>query len=442
MKKVLKTLLMYIFVFIILIGIYMGTMILSSLIPSSLMEDNVRKSSEVLLKEGEKVTFDLKYKKSYIFTFTDALMINTAYSVDSKHPVESFLLARKNYVPNQTKLVNIDSQYHLGANEKYRDKYGNLYQTKELYGLMHGDNIEDSYEYARYWHGYLTILRPLLAIFDYSAIRIVLFIAVVISMIIMFVLICKKINIISAFSYVIGLLLVNILVTTKSINEILIFLVAIISTIVLLIKNEKIKNIGIYFFIVGSVSSFIDLLTAPVVTLGLTTITYFLLLQTREEKADLKKYILDMLNIGISWVLGYAITWGFKWLIVQVFFNRPIITQAITQVAFRSNLKRSVLNVIIENFKFLSNPTIIFTGALCLIYLIVITIKNAKQQINIAETLKKCVPYFITFTFPIVWIFVAKQHSLIHAFFVNRIFVISIISLFIISTKIFEGVKK
>ena len=59
-------------------------------------------------------------------------------------------------------MVYPDSQYNLGANEKYiNKKNGDLYQTKELYGLMHGDNIEDSYEYARYWHGYLDNIKAI-----------------------------------------------------------------------------------------------------------------------------------------------------------------------------------------------------------------------------------------------------------------------------------------
>ena len=174
-NKKLKIVLKYFITFIILIILYFALMTLTSLIPSSWMENNVRKSSEIMLNDGEKKVYNLGYKKEYIFTFTDALMINTAYSIDSKDPINSFLLDRKNYIPGQTKVVYPDGQYNLGANEKYVNKAnGDLYQTKELYGLMHGDNIEDSYEYVRYWHGYLVLLRPLLTIFDYSGIRMVL----------------------------------------------------------------------------------------------------------------------------------------------------------------------------------------------------------------------------------------------------------------------------
>ena len=176
-KLYLVQFLKYILVFVILICIYLITLTLSGLIPSKWMKDNVTKSSEVLYEEGEKKIIDLGYKQESIFLFTDALMINTAYSVDSHTPLESSMLARKNYIPGQTEEVYIDSQYNLGASSKYiNQSNGDLYQTKELYGLMHGEKITDSFEYARYWHGYLVILRPLLAIMSYSGIRILLLI--------------------------------------------------------------------------------------------------------------------------------------------------------------------------------------------------------------------------------------------------------------------------
>ena len=104
-KSALITSSKYILIFVILIGIYLVLLTVTSLIPSSALEDNVRESSETLVQDGEKVTYDLGYKDESIFTFTDALMINTAYSVDSSHPFQSAIFARKNYIPGQTKVV-------------------------------------------------------------------------------------------------------------------------------------------------------------------------------------------------------------------------------------------------------------------------------------------------------------------------------------------------
>lgn len=434
----------FILIFVILLGIYFAIMTLTSLIPSGMLENNVRESSETLVQEGEKVTFDLKYKEENIFTFTDALMINTAYSIDNNHPIESFILARKNYIPGQTTEFYPDGQYNLGANENYISKEnGDLYQTKELYGLMHGDNIQDSYEYARYWHGYLSILRPLLLLFNYSGIRIVLAIITLISIVALITLLCKKISITSGVIYGIGLLAISIFIVTKSINEILIFIVAFISSIILLLKKNPEKNIGIFFFVVGSVSNFIDLLTAPLVTLGITAITYFLLVQKNESKVNIKRYILDFLKICISWALGYGITWLSKWVITEMFFGRPIISQAIEQAVFRSNGPQingmnifSLSNVFIRNMEYLSSPVAITILIIAVIYIIVMMIINRNKKIDFKENLKKCLPYILIFFLPVIWYMVLKQHSYTHVNFTYRILVISIISLLIIASKI------
>ena len=443
-KNGIIVLIKYILIFVILLGIYFAIMTLTSLIPSGMLENNVRESSETLVQEGEKVTFDLKYKEENIFTFTDALMINTAYSIDNNHPIESFILARKNYIPGQTTEFYPDGQYNLGANENYISKEnGDLYQTKELYGLMHGDNIQDSYEYARYWHGYLSILRPLLLLFNYSGIRIVLAIITLISIVALITLLCKKISITSGVIYGIGLLAISIFIVTKSINEILIFIVAFISSIILLLKKNPEKNIGIFFFVVGSVSNFIDLLTAPLVTLGITAITYFLLIQKNESKVNIKRYILDFLKICISWALGYGITWLSKWVITEIFFGRPIISQAIEQAVFRSNGPQingmnifSLSNVFIRNMEYLSSPVAITILIIAVIYIIVMMIINRNKKIDFKENLKKCLPYILIFFLPVIWYMVLKQHSYTHVNFTYRILVISIISLLIIASKI------
>lgn len=449
LKKGGKIFFQYLLIFIILISTYMVLMTLCSLIPSETMQNNVKKSSETLKAGGEQVTYDLKYKEEQIFTFTDALMINTAYSIDSKQPIESFLLARKNYVPGQTKVVYPDRQYNLGANEKYKNaETGDLYQTEELYGLMHGDTIEDSYEYARYWHGYLVVLRPLLALFDYNAIRIVLAIITLICVTTMLVLLYKKVNLISSVIFLIGLLSVCIWIVTQSINESLIFLVALISSIILLLRYKKIKHIGIFFFIVGSVSSFIDLLTAPIVTLGITAIIYFLLLQ--QEEKDVKIYIKKLVEVIITWGLGYGLTWAMKWLIVELCFeNRPMISQVITQVLFRSKIPVrngvAIISrwiVVKRNLQFLSMPVIVTIITIGFVLAIALMIKNRNREIEFKENFKKCIPYMMIFFLPIIWFVSVTQHSYTHAFFVYRTLVMSIISLLLIIYKMFEGKKE
>ena len=79
--KNIKLILKYILIFVVLICMYFTSLILSSLIPSSAIKEKVIKSSEFLKQYGEKEIVNLRYKEEEIFLFTDALMLNTAYSI-------------------------------------------------------------------------------------------------------------------------------------------------------------------------------------------------------------------------------------------------------------------------------------------------------------------------------------------------------------------------
>ena len=437
-KKYVIQAIKYILVFIILICVYVLSLIGTSLIPSSCMKANIIKSSEILKDEGEKKAINVGYKNVIVFLFTDALMINTAYSIDSRTPLESSLLDRKNYIPGQTLLEHVDQQYNLGASKNYVDEKENVFQTAELYGLMHGENITDSYEYARYWHGYLVILRPLLVLTTYQGIRIVLLCLMIALVGWMMYLLTKKLNIKIAIIFLLGIVSANIFVTTQSFNEIVVFFIAVISSIYLLLKKDVEKNIGINFFVIGSITVFMDLLTAPLVTLGMPLAIYFLL--SESKKKSVKENVLAFIKLCTCWTIGYGITWVTKWLITSIICNRQIIQNAITQAKFRTkNSEISYANVVKRNLTFLSCFVISTSMVIIAVYTIIKLIINRNKKINIKENVKTVLPYLFIGMLPFAWYFVLKQHSMMHPFLTYRILCITVICILIIAEKITEN---
>ena len=444
-KSIFINLVKYILLFVILISSYILLMMLVGMIPSKLLTDNVKKSSEVLVEEGERKSIDLGYKREYLFTFTDALMINTAYSMTPTDLLGSAMLGRKNYIPGQTLKVHIDSQYNLGACDDYiNKKNGDLYQTKELYALMHGKNITDSFEYARYWHGYLVLLRPLLAITTYSGIRIIILLATIILIVLLLYKLYHKTDVWTAVIFLIGLLSISIFVVAQSINEILVFLIAIIFSLILLNKKDLHKHITEIFFIAGSITNFIDLLTAPLVTLGLPLIVYIILLQ--KEKNRLKDILKKCVKVCLAWGFAYGFTWILKWILIQLIYGRPIVTQALEQARYRSGIGKNNVrftDALKRNINYLSNNLIIIISGLMIVYSVVNIILNHKLKIDLKvklkANLKEAIPYILTFFLPILWFIALKEHSYVHAFFTYRIFIITIISAFMILYKLFKA---
>ena len=85
----LKTVLKYVFIFIVTMIILVGLLFLSSLIPSSSLQQNIKESSEFLNNYGEKEQIKALGKEETLFLFTDAIMLNIAYSIDSTYPYEA-----------------------------------------------------------------------------------------------------------------------------------------------------------------------------------------------------------------------------------------------------------------------------------------------------------------------------------------------------------------
>ncbi len=307
---------------------------------------------------------------------------------------------------------------------------------------MHGENITESFEYARYWHGYLTILRPLLAIANYQTIRIINLIVTCILVITLLYLVYKKINLESAIIIFLGFISVSIFAITQSMNEIGVFLIGILSSIYLLLKKEINKNISINFFVIGSITNFFDLLTAPLITLGLPLVIYFLKIQ--ENRKSLKEDIKDFFKICIAWSFGYGLTWLLKWIITSVIYKRPIISQAIEQAKYRSKSISTKLNYIYNikrNLAFLSEKVIITMVLIAILYIIVKLIIMREKKINWKENLYKSIPFILITILPFVWYFALKQHSIIHSFFTYRILSITIIGFLITINKLIRTEK-
>lgn len=196
MKKIIK----YVLVFLSPLLIFFSLLLVSSLFSSSMIEHNVIKSSITLSKEGNIYKF-FPWSRVVNNNYTDVLMINEAYSIDNKNPLYSCMSVRKNYKESITKYSCSDiTGDSISLNSLRYDPVG------ELSEFLNG-NIDTSITYARYWHGYLPILRVLLIFFDISEIRMILLIIFVILFVWLLKLIKDKIGLIEAIIFALSLML-------------------------------------------------------------------------------------------------------------------------------------------------------------------------------------------------------------------------------------------
>lgn len=342
MKKYLKNFLKYSGVIIILIATYFFMLFITSLIPSSAIKEKVKESAKYLLNYETSEMVDIKYREINLFQFTNALMLNTAYSIDSKKPIDSMLTARKNYIPGVTKIIHEETPKDLQSAKQYY-KNGvittDAYQSRELYDTVNENNLYESFEYARYWHGYLIFLRPLLLIMNYKQMQFSLLILIVVLLELNFYYVYKRFNIKYAFAFLIAYLSVDTIILSKSINEATCFIISLILTLILLVKKEKFKDMCMFFFIVGSITNFIDFLTNPIVTYGMPILIYIMLLE-KEKQIEFKDILILFLKTGIAWTIGYGITWVSKWLLTDLILHKNVIKNALEQVLYRTHVKK------------------------------------------------------------------------------------------------------
>ena len=437
-KSIFLNIIKWIGIFLGLILIYIILLLIVSSFPSKYIKNHVAESADFFVEntKSQSEIIQLPYKFVNLFHFTNALMINTAYSIDSTHPLEAALTAKKNYIPNITTTIYTVTPKDLQSASKYYDDTSSktdAYQVEELYDTVYENDLTESFEYARYWHGYLVFLRPLLLFLNYKQISIL--------MLVLFLgllggncyLLAKKSGIWSAVALVFAYLLVDTLFVTRSLNEITCFILALIFSIGILLRNKKSMGLAIYFFLIGSITNFVDFLTNPIITYGMPITMFFIVNEEKSMRKTFKIYF----QTAIAWAIGYGLTWGSKWVITDLVLHRNIISNAIEQILFRTNDNSYNMDLLVERVQFyLSNMTIFIIGIVLVIF--AINPKREREHNDFLETF----PFFIAILIPIVWYMVVLNHSIVHTFFTYRNMIVSIFALEIFALKMANRVKK
>lgn len=225
---------MWIIGYILLLAVYA--------LPSPRMEENVKKASDIFVHE------ELYHNASgvQLDNHTDALMLLTA----AHHRHEKIWYAAINntrdQLTGQDGVESLISIYRKNADPDMQVNYG------------------------RYWHGYLVFLKPLLLFFDYREIR------NIISMIqlVLFSLILVKFTSENKKLYCVPLVLLwlfwNPIATMMSLQfNSLISLTFLEILFLFYLRNKDDYIVLLTFMIFGAITSYIDLFTFPVVTIGI-----------------------------------------------------------------------------------------------------------------------------------------------------------------------------
>lgn len=378
----------------ILIGF--GALCIVHLLPVERMHRNVLGSKDTIDVYRQVVE---GYKSTSIDNFTDSIILNQVIC-----PIDAPLLEKVVY------------NYQVN----YWKQYG---QVENLLKYLEGENGYKYQGYTHYWGGYLVILKPLLAIFDYADVLVMNMIvqALLLLLIILGLSRTGKSYVIIPFTIaILSMMPVSMAVSLQLCD---IYYIALVSTAMIVWKHEKIRKERMYllFLLTGMATSYFDFLTYPFVSLGIPLIVFLTYLDS--EKLAKKFYYIILCSA--QWCIGYVGMWAGKWIMGSVLVPEGgSIEAAIRSILYRgSNMSSddqttlNVFNVTLENlYVYLKWPVMILIGT-AIIYLLW---KIIRRKGFVKSRLLSVAPYLLICIYPFAWYMIAKNHSYEHSFMAYR----------------------
>lgn len=274
--------------------------------------------------------------------------------------------------------------------------------------------------YARYWHGSLLFIKPMMVFLNDHEIRFVntvfLFILITVTMVILM----RKLPQ-CAIPFILTMLLIA-PTTVGSCFEYYWLICIMLISVILLIWNPRSRFSGESVFLLflgaGIATAFFDFLTAPTISLTVPLAIFCVL---RKDEKRLKEMILCI----FYWGMGYAGMWGIKWLIAIIFDYREFISSLTSHVTLWSSntlpdaTKIARLGTLNKNFMTLFKDQYIDVILACYAIIIVAYAIKKRGSIRI-EQITTCLLLYIPALIGLLWIFFMASHSNVHTFFTYR----------------------
>lgn len=392
---------------ILLAGVIGGAFCLWAvyLIPVENMQRNVEKSMDIFMEEGENPFVLNGYKGSSLDNYTDAIMLGSAVYGEGDEPaaVRAMRVSRAS-----------------GAADAPMESLATYLESRGTEG--------EHTDYARYWHGYLVLLKPLLCFLDYVQIRIlngILLIGMLSWIVLEFL---KKKMWRGAAAYLLSVCSVFPMAIPFSLQFSTIFYIGNIALLLVLKGNSiwKEKDRYLLFFeIVGMCTSYLDFLTYPLFTFGMPMVMCL----TLNKEYSLKDKLCFFLKNGIAWGIGYTFMWAGKWLVGSLITGENLLTSVLgiaslrmSGQAFNESLNR--IMAILRNGYIYFNLAGVILAAVVLVWIFV-SVWKKRDALNVAELL----PLGMAACMPVLWYFVMANHSYIHYWYTFRSLAVSVFAL-------------
>lgn len=245
--------------------------------------------------------------------YTDALILNQALHLRSEGLSSILLLPR----------------YDEGSE-----------QCRALAHYLAGDIKENhTNHYARYWHGSTFIARILLSFLSFMLVRNLLYMLSSLLLIWSIFALWQRVDKVTALAVAWSLACVSVFVMQFSLQYVQVLLIALAGILWMAYQQWEFSNPGwrtkcaLLFFVMGSLTSYLDLITAPTFTLGLP----LLVLVTKRNSTDFRQGATMVVSVALWWLAAYVLTWATKWGLASLLTGEDIFGDAYLQASLWSD---------------------------------------------------------------------------------------------------------
>lgn len=398
MKTIVKKILSYLVVLLVLLAAYLLFAFVACIVPTTPVRNHVAQTLEKgdLAQDYPRAIVETQDNRYRLDNFTDALILSQAYIIDNDDYGRSMLLVPfANAEPGNVNII-----------------------TDNLHRLVKGEGGVIERNYPRYWHGNAFLMRYLLQFADYLDLRLFFYIVSSLLMLAVLIQIAKKVSVCASLMCLLSLLFVNVFVTQFSIQFLPVLLIT-LSTMGLVCSKSLDKPL--LFFVTGSVTTFFDLLTTPLLTLGMPLAVMLLLMYKERDNKWLSGFK-TMATTAAVWSIGFFLTWFSKWVIATLFTAENVILDGFNAFLFRSggleDYTRS--DAVVANFNMLP-WTLVITILSVLAIMALVRCRKTGWKAASLLLLLGCMPY--------LWYFLVANHSYLHWWFTYRLQAVSLFSL-------------
>lgn len=276
------------------------------------------------------------------------------------------------------------------------------------------------FSYARYWHGYLIWLRPLLLVTDITGVRVVQYLVLTALFAAVAVLLRRRCGLRAAVWFAVSQLLVTAFWAPHQVQFFTCFAVAYAGCVWVLAKPRRSDDVCLALLVLGVVTSFCDLLVTPVLTLGLPLVCWLLEPQQRLRAGTRQCGI--VVGGSLTWGVGYLLCWASKWVLAGLVTGQNVIADALHQVGVRTaadswhGMELTWSNILRFVYTTLAGKHLFWPLVLAVVLLLALFAASIRDRQQLARAL----PLGLCALMTPAWFIVLRTHSIQHGWFTWR----------------------